>query len=53
MAMNNSKAVLNHMMVTRLELDELKLNINDMFLVINGIIISCEYLFLTELKKKN
>jgi hypothetical protein len=45
MAVNNSETALSHLMVTRLELDELKLNINDMFLIINGIIISCEYLF--------
>jgi len=43
MAVNiNSTVTLNSIMTTQLDLEELKLNIDDMFLVINGIIVSCE-----------
>jgi len=45
MAVNISETVvLNSMMTTQLDLEELKLNIDNMFLVINGIIVSCEYI---------
>lgn len=45
MDLNISSAVkLSKIMATQLELEELKLNIDDMFLVINGIIVSCEYI---------
>jgi len=45
MAVNISSAVkLSNIMTTQLDLEELKLNIDNMFLVINGIIVSCEYI---------
>jgi len=45
MAVNISSAVkLSNLMTTQLDLEELKLNIDNMFLVINGIIVSCEYI---------
>jgi len=45
MAINiSSPAIINNIMTTQLDLEELKLNIDDMFLVINGIIVSCEYI---------
>lgn len=45
MAINiSAPAIINNIMTTQLDLEELKLNIDDMFLVINGIIISCEYI---------
>ncbi|CAI6347876.1 unnamed protein product [Macrosiphum euphorbiae] len=41
MALNiSSTVILNDIMTTQLDLEELKLNIDDMFLVINGIIVS-------------
>lgn len=43
MAVNASETIFIDTMATRLEFEELKLNIDDMFLVINGIITSCEY----------
>lgn len=45
MAINISSTVkLSNIMTTQLDLEELKLNIDNMFLVINGIIVSCEYI---------
>jgi len=38
----SSTVILNDIMTTQLDLEELKLNIDNMFLVINGIIVSCE-----------
>lgn len=43
MAVNASDGMLNVMSATRLDLEELKLNIDNMFLVINGVIVSREY----------
>lgn len=34
----------NDLMATKMDFDELKLNIDNMFLVINGIIVSCKYI---------
>lgn len=45
MAINiSAPAIINNIMTTQLDLEELKLNIDDLFLVINGIIVSCEYI---------
>jgi len=45
MAVNiSSTVILNNIMTTQLDLEELKINIDNMFLVINGIIVSCEYI---------
>lgn len=45
MELNNSAVdmVLKNKTAVELDLEELKLNIDNMFLVINGIIVSCEY----------
>lgn len=43
MAGNDSGTLASTAMVTQLDLDELKFNINDMFLIVNGIIVSREY----------
>jgi len=43
MAVNISSTILlNNIMTTQLDLEELKLNIDNMFLVINGIIVTRE-----------
>lgn len=41
--LNFNESAINSLMTTRLDIEELKLNIDNMFLVMNGIIVSCEY----------
>lgn len=40
---NNSESIMNSVMTAQLDLEELKTNVDHMFLIINGIIVSCEY----------
>lgn len=46
MALNSSATdmMLNNKMAVELDLEELKLNIDNMFLIVNGIIVSREYM---------